>query len=101
MSDRSATALPGSDTEALAKFRRSIGRWALFVAPVCGRTEHGLIVGADHRMVYVDYGYPNPIRPELGNAIATHPRNLHLKYPAGQGDACPTCLSPVLSDVVC
>ncbi|WP_169811579.1 hypothetical protein [Nocardia shimofusensis] len=37
-----------------------------------------MITGVDDRMVYVDYGYANPVWPELGNSIATHPANLSL-----------------------
>lgn len=66
----------------LEQFRRSIGRRVLFTSPVShtgrGRTERGVITGVDDRMVYVDYGYANPVWPELGNSIATHPANLSL-----------------------
>ncbi|MFR9750479.1 hypothetical protein ACL02S_05525 [Nocardia sp. 004] len=63
-------------------FRRHIGHRVVFVPPAgpqCGAIEHGVIIAVDHRMVYVDYGYPNPVWPELGNSIATHPGNLRLK----------------------
>ena len=75
MSDRSAT---DSRVPGLADFRRRIGAGVLFVSPVGGRIERGVIVGVDHRMVYVDYGYTNPLEPGLGNAIATHPSNLRF-----------------------
>ncbi|QIS16604.1 hypothetical protein [Nocardia arthritidis] len=68
---------------AVAEFRRHIGERVIFTPPGMaakrGAVEHGVITGADHRMVYVDYGYPNPICPELGNSIATHPANLRME----------------------
>lgn len=69
----------------LERFRRNIGRRVLFTSPIehtgRTRTERGVITGVDHRMVYVDYGYANPVWPELGNSIATHPANLSLAAP--------------------
>ncbi|MEV0294515.1 hypothetical protein [Nocardia sp. NPDC050710] len=98
MSDRSATVVTGSSGASLAEFRRNIGRRVLFVPPASGRTERGTVAHVDHRMVYVDYGYPNPVRPELGNAIATHPSNLRLEPPVPQSDTCLHCAAPVFSD---
>lgn len=66
----------------LEHFRQNIGGRVLFTSPIShtgrGRTERGVITGVDARMVYVDYGYANPVWPELGNSIATHPANLSL-----------------------
>lgn len=56
-----------------------------------GAVEHGVIVDVDHRMVYVDYGYPNPVCAELGNAIATHPSNLRLETTVAATDTCDHC----------
>ncbi|WP_069163002.1 hypothetical protein [Nocardia altamirensis] len=78
---------------ALDAFRRHIGARVVFTpaTPERGGVEHGVIVDVDHRMVYVDYGYRNPVWPELGYAIATHPANLRLETPVAQVDTCDHC----------
>ncbi|MEV6556619.1 hypothetical protein AB0M22_12945 [Nocardia sp. NPDC051756] len=85
LSDRSATALQ--------LFRRHIGAHVTFTPTTAerGGVEHGVIVDVDHRMVYVDYGYPNPINAELGNVIATHPANLRLETTVAAADSCAHC----------
>ncbi|MEU7142127.1 hypothetical protein ABZ942_21945 [Nocardia sp. NPDC046473] len=73
---------------ALEIFRHHIGARVTFtgLAVERGVTEHGVIVDVDHRMVYVDYGYPNPICAELGNAIPTHSSNLRLETTIAAAD---------------
>ncbi|WP_433598200.1 hypothetical protein ACQPXH_20790 [Nocardia sp. CA-135953] len=61
------------------------------------RVERGVIARVDNRMVYVDYGYPNPVWPSLGNAIATHPANLRLESPVAKPDSPPVTKAPVFS----
>ncbi|WP_028479566.1 hypothetical protein [Nocardia sp. CNY236] len=60
--------------------RARIGDRVVCVPPAAaserGAVEYGVITAIDHRMVYVDYGYRNPVWPELGQSIATHPANL-------------------------
>jgi len=97
MSDRSATGWIESFKSDLTEFRRGVGRSVLFVSPVGGRIERGTIVGVDRRMVYVD-GYPNPIEPALGNAIATHPSNLRMENTAAQHSTQKVYARPVFSD---
>ncbi|PXX65410.1 hypothetical protein DFR70_104474 [Nocardia tenerifensis] len=82
---------------ALDIFRRHIGARVTFIgfAAERGAVEHGVVVDVDHRMVYVDYGYPNPVCTELGNAIATHPSNLRLETTAAAVDHCAHCGSAV------
>ncbi|CAM4519706.1 hypothetical protein NONI108955_41405 [Nocardia ninae] len=74
-------------------FRHHIGARVTYTGTtaVRGAVEHGVIVDVDHRMVYVDYGYPNPVCAELGNAIATHPSNLRLETTVAQPDSCGHC----------
>ncbi|MFI7001326.1 hypothetical protein [Nocardia sp. NPDC050175] len=78
---------------ALEIFRHHIGARVTFIglAAERGATEHGVIVDVDHRMVYVDYGYPNPVCAEIGNAIATHPSNLRLETTVAAADTCDHC----------
>lgn len=78
----------------LEPFRGRIGQRVVFVPhgdSARGAVEHGVIAAVDHRMVYVDYGYPNPVWAELGNWIATHPANLRLETTAVQGHSCRHC----------
>ena len=91
MSDRSAI-----DPEVgSGRFRRHIGRRVVFVPPAAGRRESGVVIRVDERMVYVDYGYPNPVWPHLGNAIATHPSNLRLD--SATTDSPPPVAAPIFS----
>ncbi|MFI9405301.1 hypothetical protein [Nocardia sp. NPDC052316] len=78
---------------ALEIFRHHIGARVTYTGTTAARgaVEHGVIVDVDHRMVYVDYGYPNPVCAELGNAIATHPANLRLETAVAQSDTCDHC----------
>ncbi|MFC9440598.1 hypothetical protein [Nocardia sp. NPDC057030] len=78
---------------ALEPFRRNIGARVTCTGTTAerGGVEHGVIVDVDHRMVYVDYGYPNPINAELGNAIATHPANLRLETTVAAAASCDHC----------
>ncbi|WP_054815417.1 hypothetical protein [Nocardia arizonensis] len=94
MSDRSAIGA----TAALAQFRRHIGCRVVFVPPVPGRVEHGVIARVDDRMVYVDYGYPNPVWPQLGNAIATHPSNLRIESIVAPDYSSNRSATPIFSD---
>lgn len=98
LSDRSATAVrrPARTRRAnpaLELFRRHIGARVIFTATTVerGGVEYGVIVDVDHRMVYVDYGYLNPINAELGNAIATHPANLRLETTVAAPNSCDRC----------
>ncbi|MBH0778749.1 hypothetical protein [Nocardia bovistercoris] len=63
-----------------------------------GPLEYGFVARVDHRMVYVDYGYPNPVWPRLGNVIATHPSNLRMESAAPQQVPNPRIVAPVFSD---
>ncbi|MFI9506985.1 hypothetical protein [Nocardia sp. NPDC052566] len=80
---------------ALEPFRHRIGERVVFVPPTPagerGGMEYGVITDVDHRMVYVDYGYPNPIWAELGNSIATHPANLRFESVVPQSGSCDHC----------
>ncbi|GAA5102718.1 hypothetical protein [Nocardia iowensis] len=80
---------------ALDIFRHHIGARVTYTGTTAerGAVEHGVVVDVDRRMVYVDYGYPNPLCAELGNAIATHPSNLRLETTAAQTDSCDHCRS--------
>ncbi|MGN2635327.1 hypothetical protein ACTD5D_03850 [Nocardia takedensis] len=67
----------------------------VFTPPGAGRVETGVVTRVDARMVYVDYGYPNPVWPHLGNAIATHPSNLRLDSAAAEPN--PPVAAPIFS----
>ncbi|MFC3963520.1 hypothetical protein [Nocardia jiangsuensis] len=85
LSDRSATPI----SRVLERFRSGIGSEVFYSPPGSGPgspTERGTVVAVSDRVVFVDYGYANPIRPDLGNAIATHPANLRFGP-----DACGHC----------
>ncbi|MEV0356358.1 hypothetical protein AB0H71_09875 [Nocardia sp. NPDC050697] len=76
----------------LDRFRSAIGREVCYSAPGSGPggpTERGVVIAVNDRVVFVDYGYPNPVRPELGNAIATHPAN--LRFGTAADAHCPRC----------